>query len=172
MTLTLTTSIGRPAGRALVRSLCGAALFVTAFSSSAFAGPFDIFAGKWAGTGTILVGDGGSERIRCQATYNLGPNGTAVSQILRCASDSYRFDLTTNVESSGGQLSGEWGEASRGVNGTLQGRMTANGDVQATVSTVGFNANLNVSVRGNRQTISIRSDNTDLRGVDISLTKS
>ena len=170
MTLTLTTSIGRRGTRALVRSLCGAALFVAASASSASAGPFDSFAGNWTGAGTILVNNGGTERIRCRATYRLGPNGTAVSQILTCASDSYRFDLTANVENSGGQLSGDWGESSRGVSGTLQGRMSG-GDVQAVVSTAGFNANLNLSIRGNKQTISIRSDNTDLRGVDISLTK-
>ena len=157
--------------RALVRSLCGAALLVAATASSAVAGPFDSFAGNWTGTGTILVGNGGQERIRCRATYRLGPNGTAVSQILTCASDSYRFDLVTNVNNSGGQLTGDWGESSRGVSGTLQGRMTGT-DVQAKVSTAGFNADLTLSLRGNRQTISIRSDNTDLRGVDISLTKS
>lgn len=160
--------------KALTRSLCtrslGAAALLAASAGSALAGPFDLFAGDWSGTGTIYVNDGGQERIRCRATYKVDGGGTVLTQVLRCASDSYRFDLSTNVTNAGGALSGSWGETSRGINGTLEGRMTG-GDVRAQVTTVGFTANLSLSTRGNKQTISIRSDNTSLRGVDISLGK-
>jgi hypothetical protein len=151
------------------RSLLGAALLLVASTGFAKAGPFDAMVGNWSGAGTIYVSDGGTERIRCRATYTVDMQGM-LNQVLRCASDSYRFDLTSNVVNSGGALSGSWGETSRGVSGTLQGRMNGS-DVQAQVQTAGFNANLALSTRGNKQTISIRSDNADLRGVDIALSK-
>lgn len=170
MPLKTNSSIRQSASRMTVRALAGAALFLATSTGYAAAGPFDNFAGNWSGTGTIFVGDGGSERIRCRATYTVGASGAGLSQVLRCASDSYKFELTANVLNSNGALSGDWGEATRNVSGTLQGKMSGS-DVQATVSTVGFNANLTLSLRGNKQTISIRSDNTDLRGVDIALAK-
>ena len=49
-----------------------------------------------------------------------------------CASDSYRFDLTTNVTASGSTLSGIWSETSRNVNGTLGGKING-GDIDALV---------------------------------------
>lgn len=149
--------------------MLGAALLLMATAGYAKAGPFDAMLGSWSGAGTIYVSDGGTERIRCRASYSVDGQG-ALNQILRCASDSYKFELSSNVVNSGGALSGSWGEASRGVSGTLQGRMNG-GNVQALVQTAGFNANLALSTRGNKQTISIRSDNADLRGVDIALSK-
>jgi hypothetical protein len=158
-----------PLSTPITRSLC-AAVLLAASAGAALAGPFDLFAGNWSGTGTIYVNDG-QERIRCRATYSVDAAGTALTQVLLCASDSYRFNLSTNVTNSGGALSGSWGETSRGVSGTLEGRMSGS-DVRALVSTVGFTANLTLTMRGGKQTISIRSDNQDLRGVDISLAKS
>jgi hypothetical protein len=155
--------------QSISRSLMGATLLLAASASYAHAGPFDNMLGSWSGSGTIYVSDGGQERIRCRASYNVDNQG-ALNQVLRCASDSYRFELSSNVVNSGGDLTGSWGEATRGISGTLQGHMSG-GDVKALVQTAGFNANLALSTRGNKQTISIRSDNTDLRGVDIALSK-
>ena len=161
-------------GSILRRLLPGAVLAVSmmfvASPGQAQTGPFAGLAGAWSGTGHILVADGGSERIRCRATYKVESTGSAVSQVLRCASDSYRFDLTTNVTASGNTLSGHWAETSRNVNGTLGGRVSG-GDISALVEANGFSATLNLQTRGNKQTIAIRSQNTDLRGVDITLTR-
>lgn len=133
-------------------------------------GPFAHLVGAWAGSGQILVADGNSERIRCRATYKIEETGSALNQILRCASDSYRFDLTTTVTASGNTLSGIWSESSRNVNGTLGGRISGD-EISALVEANGFSASLTMQTRGNRQVIAIRSQNTDLRGVDITLTR-
>jgi hypothetical protein len=132
-------------------------LFVATVSGSvsyAQSGPFAGMAGVWAGGGTVTLDDGSSERIRCRATYAVGAGGAGLNMNLLCASDSYRFDLTGNLVSDRGVLSGTWGESSRGINGTLQGR-GANGDFQLAANAGGFNANLALTTRGNRQSVNI-----------------
>lgn len=151
--------------------LGGMALAAIISTGSAHAqGAFSGLEGAWSGSGKILVTNGASENIRCRATYNVGSAGSTLNQVLRCASDSYRFDLTTNVTASGNNLSGIWTENSRNVNGTLSGRLTG-GEVDALVEANGFSATFNMVTKANRQTIAIRSQNTDLRGVDITLSK-
>jgi len=61
------------------------------------------------------MSNGAAERIRCRATYAVNGAGRALQQTLRCASDSYRLDISSNVVSEGGALSGSWSEATRGV---------------------------------------------------------
>lgn len=158
-----------------LRRLPGCSLLLAAFmlvASPGFAqsGPFSGMEGNWSGTGQILIKDGGSERIRCRATYRIEGSGTGMNQVLRCASDSYRFDLTTNVTASGSSLSGNWSETNRNINGTVGGRVSGN-DVNALVEANGFSATLAMQTRGNKQTVAIRSQNTDLRGLDITLSR-
>jgi hypothetical protein len=151
-------------------AVLAASMMLLASPGQAQSGPFANMAGAWTGTGKILIKDGGSESIRCRATYTVGGTGASMGQVLRCASDSYRFDLTTNVTASGSNLSGSWSETSRNVNGTLGGRING-GDIEALVEANGFAASLNMRTQGNKQVIAIRSQNTDLRGVDITLTR-
>ncbi len=42
-----------------------------------------------------------TERIRRKASYNVSSTGLGLKQTLRCASDSYKFDLSTDVTSQG-----------------------------------------------------------------------
>lgn len=156
-----------------VRRLLGSAvlagsMMLLASPGQAQTGPFSNMGGAWTGSGKILIKDGGSESIRCRATYTVGNSGAGLNQVLRCASDSYRFDLTTNVIASGSTLSGSWSETSRNVNGTLGGKING-GEIEALVEANGFAASLSMRTSGNQQVIAIRSQNNDLRGVDITL---
>jgi hypothetical protein len=131
--------------------------------------PFANFAGNWSGNGTISIADGGTERIRCRGTYTVNGSGNNLHQVLRCASDSYKFELTSDVEASGSSISGSWNEASRGVNGSIQGKVS-NGEISALVQTNGYAATFNVVTRGNKQSVNISSKG-ELRGVTISLAR-
>jgi hypothetical protein len=147
-------------------------LFVASVSGSASyaqSGPFAGMAGNWSGGGTVTLDDGSSERIRCRATYAVGAGGTGLNQSLTCASDSYRFILSTNVVAQGSALSGTWSESSRGVNGTLEGRGSS-GNFQVVASAPGFTANLSLATRGNRQSVVI-SAASQFRGASIALTR-
>jgi hypothetical protein len=159
---------------AVIRRLIFAvvALFVASVSGSASyaqSGPFAGMAGNWSGGGTVTLDDGSSERIRCRATYAVGAGGTGLNQSLTCASDSYRFILSSNVVAQGSALSGTWSESSRGVNGTLQGR-GAGGNFQVVASAPGFTASLSLTTRGNRQSVVIRAE-SQFRGASIALTR-
>jgi hypothetical protein len=83
-------------------------LGLSAPSINAQSAPFAGMAGSWAGSGRIDLQDGTSERIRCRASYSVGGDGLSFQQQLRCASDSYKFDVNSNVQSHGGSLSGTW----------------------------------------------------------------
>jgi len=160
---------------AAVRGLIvgAAALFATSISGSASyaqSGPFNGLAGNWSGTGTVTLDDGSSERIRCRASYAVGAGGTGLNQTLICASDSYKFDLKTNVVAQGNSLSGTWSESSRGVNGNLEGRASG-GNFQVVAQAPGFTANISLTTRGNRQSVVIKPE-SQFRGATITLTRS
>jgi hypothetical protein len=127
-------------------------------------------AGVWSGGGTLTLDDGSTERVRCRATYAVGNGGNGLNQSLTCASDSYRFNLSSNVIASGGSLSGTWSESSRGVNGSLEGR-GSNGNFQVVASAPGFTANISLRTTGNKQSVVIRAE-SQFRGASISLSRS
>ena len=160
---------------ARVRTLIlGAVAVLAAFAfstpSQAQSGMFTGLAGVWSGSGTVMLDDGSSERIRCRATYAVGEGGHGLNQTLTCASDSYKFDLRSNVVAEGGQISGNWSEMSRNISGTIQGR-GGNGVIQVIASAPGFNANISLTTRGNRQSVVIKSEGS-FRGAAITLSRS
>lgn len=148
----------------------GAALMVSVSAGYAQpSGPFAGFSGAWSGTGTVALSDGTTERIRCKADYKVDGTGKALKQSLRCASDSYKIDLSSDVTSSGGRISGNWSEASRNINGSLQGT-AGGGQIQVFVEANGFAANLTLRTSGNRQTVQISSKG-EIRGVNITMVR-
>ena len=83
-------------------------------------------------------------------------NGDHVRLALRCASDSYNFDLAGDVDHRNGAISGSWTEASRKAAGTISGRV--NGDhIEANAKGDSFSVNLSLTTRGNRQAVTIQS---------------
>lgn len=158
--------------RSLVRA---AALFAAVgLSSAAYAqapsAPFAGMAGVWSGSGMISFEDGSKERIRCKATYAVSGDGTGLNQSLLCASDSYKFELKSDVKAKGGELSGNWAETTRGVTGSLQGRASA-GKFNVDVSSPAFNAKLILTTTGNKQQVSITSEG-QFKGASIALNRS
>lgn len=132
-------------------------------------GPFAGFDGAWSGTGTVALSDGTTERIRCKADYKVSGAGMDLKQTLRCASDSYKFDLSSDVISNGDRISGNWSEASRNVNGNLQGT-AGGGQIEVFVEAAGFAASLTLRTNGSRQTVQINSKG-EIRGVNITMVK-
>ena len=125
--------------------------FAAVPARSAVMSPFSVMAGNWSGGGTVSMANGEQERLRCRATYNVAGAGDELVLNLRCASDSYKFDLASNVQYRGGAISGEWTEASRNASGTISGR--AEGDnVEAAPRGQNFSVDLSLTTRGNRQT--------------------
>ncbi len=165
----MTTRSAKLLGHALKAAGAGALLMLSVSASHAQSAPFAGFDGNWSGIGTVTMSDGSSEKIRCRASYKVGGSGTALEQSLRCASDSYKFDLAANVKSDGSNVSGSWSEASRNVYGNLNGK-AGGGQIDVFVEAAGFAANITLTTRGNKQNVSISSKG-EIRGVNISMTK-
>ncbi|WP_245504401.1 hypothetical protein [Lichenihabitans psoromatis] len=135
-------------------------------------GPFGGLSGQWSGTGTIAVSNGSNERIRCRSSYSVTPSGEALHQELRCASDSYKFEVTSNVlADANGALSGTWTENTRQVTGAVTGRVTP-GQIQTSVNGSAFSATLLVSTKGGKQAVSIHPQGTDIKSIDIEMRRS
>ncbi len=157
-------------GQAIKAAGVGAVLMLSVTASNAQSGPFIGFNGAWSGNGTVALSDGTTERIRCKADYLVDGSGLGLKQTLKCASDSYKFDLTSDVRSQGDRISGSWSEASRNVFGNLQGT-AGGGRIEVFVEANGFAANLTLQTNGNRQTVQISSKG-EIRGVNITMVKS
>lgn len=133
--------------------------------------PFLGLSGYWSGAGTITMANGTTERIRCKATYSVNAAGKAVQQTLRCASDTYRFEISSNVVADSGSLSGSWAEATHGVSGNISGRASGV-EIAANVVGAGFSAHLDVRTKGDRQSVTIKPQGgTDVMAVSIALRK-
>ena len=146
-----------------------AVTFAAAPTHAAFS-PLRSLAGTWSGGGMLSMASGERQPLRCRATYNVGGGGDEARINLRCASASYRFDLASNVAYRGGEITGDWSEASRNASGTISGR-AAGDHIEAAARGQNFSANLSLTTRGNRQTVTIHPEGTEVRDVSLALNR-
>ena len=156
--------------RAALRAGAAVAL-VAAASPSYAAGPFSSFEGNWTGVGTVSVENGSKERLRCRAHYDVGGGGASMSQNLTCASDSYKFNVVSNVQAEGNSISGQWEETSRGAKGRISGRITPT-QISAFVQGAGFTASIGIAARGGRQSVTMSPTGTDIKNVSVTMSRS
>ena len=150
----------------------GALSAVASTARAAEEGPFVGLSGSWAGDGTVTMANGTRERIRCRASYSVPPMGHSMNQGLQCASDSYRFDVKSNVfVETGGTLRGTWSEATNQVAGAVSGQISA-GQIATSITSPVFSARLSVTTKGGRQSVSIQPQGTDVRSVTIEMRRS
>ncbi len=151
------------------------AVAVAAVSSAAVpaprSGPFASLSGSWSGGGTISLNNGSKERIRCRAQYRVTDSGSEAQLELRCAGDSYKFELQSSVSHNGEAISGTWSEATRGAIGTISGTASGN-QINLRANSAAFSALLALSTRSNQQSISIQSPGSEISAVAISLNRS
>jgi len=132
------------------------------------AGLFETWGGTWSGHGTLSTSDGARDRVRCNVTYTVQSGGHTVKQDLRCASDTYRFEITSNIIQQGQDLTGDWFEGTRRVGGRIFGRASGTQlDIRAAGDT--FTALVTVNTQGNRQTYLLESPGSQLASVSITL---
>ena len=146
--------------------LLSAALLVPAPAASS---PFAAFPGEWTGSGDVTMSDGSRDRIKCKASYSIGPSGQALNINVNCASDSYRVNIISNVVAEGSAFTGTWRETTRQVSGDVTGKVPRAGEYQASLSGTGFGLELAATSNGKVQAITINSHGTDVQSVKISL---
>jgi hypothetical protein len=132
-------------------------------------GPFSAYAGSWAGSGTVTASNGNNERIRCRAHYSVLQRDADLNQQLRCASDSYHFDVNSVLLADPeGRIRGTWEETTRRANGSVSGRLA--GDVvSGHVAGTGFTAEITVTLRGDRQSVRLAPSGAEITLVAIEL---
>jgi hypothetical protein len=154
-----------------VRMLTAAAFMLAASSAySQTANPFAKFGGSWFGGGYIQLSNGSKERIRCRAGFT--PAEMFILRLdIRCAGDSYNFELQSEMSHNSGSISGTWSENTRGIGGGLYGRI--NGDrIMANVESPAFNATFYLVTEGDKQTVRIQSPGSEISDVLIALNRS
>jgi hypothetical protein len=162
----LTSSMKSALVVAAAASLLG---FAAPASVEASNSPFTALSGSWSGGGVITMASGSKERIRCRAKYEVGDAGTNLDLTLRCASDTYNFELQSNVAHSNGIVSGTWAETTRHVGGNIDGNARGN-SINVRVSGT-ISALLAVNTNANQQSISIQAPGTEMASVAISLSR-
>lgn len=151
-----------------------AATFLLAWTaSSQEANPFNKFGGNWTGNGLIYLSNGNKEKIRCRGGFTPADmfNVVSLKLELRCAGDSYNFELQSELNYRDGAISGTWSEMTRGVNGTVSGKI--NGDqIQAVAESQTFTAILElISIGENKQQVRITSPGSEMTDVLIGLNR-
>jgi hypothetical protein len=132
--------------------------------------PFAMMAGTWSGGGMIELTNDIKEKLRCRATYTYTQASSGLALAIRCASDNYKFELTSNVVERNGQISGQWSETAYGVSGSISGRVNG-GRIQAVAQGDSFTAALSVNTNGNRQSVTITPRATYIVNVQIGMGK-
>jgi hypothetical protein len=86
----------------------------------------DGLAGRWNGTGTVVLPSGAAERARCRATFKkAGGRGFDMDAV--CATSSLRVAQTATLQQSGpNRFSGEFLNTEYNVQGTIN--LTLQGD--------------------------------------------
>jgi hypothetical protein len=116
--------------------------------------PFAQMAGAWNGGGSIELTGDIKENLRCRANYVYGAAANSLALSIRCASDNYKFELTSNVVERRGQISGTWSEAAYKVSGQISGRVQGN-HISAIAKGDSFTSDLAVTTTANRMVVTM-----------------
>jgi hypothetical protein len=129
---------------------------------------FTGFSGSWRGSGRVTTTDGRTESITCRAHYDVSQSGASLSQLLVCASDSFRFEIHSDVVADGRSAQGGWQESTRNVSGNLIGHID-NGVFDGSVDGPGFTAGVVLKTSGRRQAVTITPHAGDIATVGVEL---
>ena len=153
--------------RALMIAVTAAAGLAAVAMPARAASPFAGLDGSWSGGGRVQFEGGQTEALRCTAYYTPSGGGAHLGLALRCASASNKIDLRGRLSHSGGRIAGDWEERTYNAQGTAVGSA---GDGRIVLRLTGpISGSMSVAVSRNRQTISITTQGTAIRGVQIAL---
>jgi hypothetical protein len=157
-------------GLVLAAGLAGAVALAPQIGAADTASPWAKFVGNWRGSGEVIEADGTREHISCRGKYSTSSGGEALSLAIKCASDSYSFDIGSYLVASGQSVSGDWQEYSRKIQGHVTGHV-GDGQMEGSIAGASFTAETSVRVAGRKQTLSLRAKGAQSVRAEISLTR-
>lgn len=144
-------------------SICLAVQAMAAPASAAAL--FDKMRGTWSGTGTARFEGGRSESLRCNAYYT--GSGDVLKLALRCATSGNKIEMRGQLKASGTNVSGSWEERTFNAEGAASGSL---GDASVNLRISGaVSGSLSFQLSGSRQTVTLATSGTALRGLSIGL---
>lgn len=152
--------------RAILAALCLPALALPSLADGAFAS----FAGNWRGAGNITLSGGQTEKLTCKAYYNPKNGGAELGIAITCSSQANKIELRANLNSSGDKVSGSWEERAFNSSGSISGNANG-GKLNLSISGT-LKGNMSISTGGGSQSVTIRTDGTGFKSVNLKLSKS
>lgn len=127
-------------------------------------------AGFWMGPGSIEFEQGASEALMCKAYYATADQPSRLSIVLRCASRSNKIELRAKLVLDGSSLSGKWEERTFNAQGTATGEVKDQ-EITMTIDGGGFTATMLVTQEGRYQSVSITTQGTGFKKVNVTLSR-
>ncbi len=125
--------------------------------------------GAWAGTGSVRLENGKSERLKCKGYYN-AKAGSALGMAINCGNASFKINMRANLKSAGGTITGTWEEREFNQTGNVSGKQTEGGFQLK--FTGALSGSMNVTTTGTKQTVSISTGGPGFTGVNLQFAKS
>lgn len=153
------------AHRFALATLVGSAVSLPAYADAAFSQ----FGGTWRGGGNVVLSGGQSEKLTCKAYYTPKNSGAQLGIALSCASQANKIELRANLDSNGNSVSGSWEERAFNSSGSITG--SASGS-KMTLSISGtLKGTMHISTGGSSQSVTINTDGTGFKSVNLKLSK-
>ncbi len=169
----MTISLNRRAAARYRRAIgagvaaCAVVVALAASTAGRAGGIFEPLAGTWRGEGQVTLTGGKTEHLSCKAYYTPKDSGAGLGLALACASAGNKIDLRASLASEGATITGNWEERSFNSTGTVHGTsgenridLTIKGTLEATMS---------ITMEGANQLISISTNGTGFKSVDLEL---
>jgi hypothetical protein len=147
-----------------------AALALAVAATGARAGSIDEMTGYWTGSGSVVLSNGNTERVKCAVTYKISEGGTQIKQSMRCASADYNINASADLNVKGQSVTGSWEEKTYSAVGEVSGRYTGSNFVLS-IKGASFTASMNLTVSDCKQSISIAPQGLDVARISIGLAK-
>ncbi|MBZ0218008.1 MAG: hypothetical protein K8F25_15735 [Fimbriimonadaceae bacterium] len=138
-------------------------------SESHAATPFDTLRGAWRGSGKMNLRSGSAERLVCTAYYTGG--GSRLDLLIRCAGETTKIEMLSNLTSSGSRLKGSWEERTFNAQGSIEGQITGDLITMAITGLGDIRGRMSVSFTRSKQEVSIFVEGIGLKSVDLKLSR-
>jgi hypothetical protein len=132
-------------------------------------GPFSALVGTWTGTGTARLEGGKSEKLSCKGYYS-GSGGSELKLNIICANASTKVELRSVLKYAGGKVTGTWEERNYNQTGTITGSAD-DSKMRLTIGGGGLTGSLSVSIGGATQSVSLSTQGSVLKGVNINFAR-
>jgi hypothetical protein len=150
------------------RSSVLAALGIMIGSAGSHAAKLDDFAGYWTGGGKVTLNNGSTEQVKCVVTYKT--TGDQLRQNIRCASQGFSFNGTSELQITGNKVTGKWIENTYSATGDVTGKFNDAG-FALSISGMTFTATMDVATVGCKQTLDITPKGLEVVKIALGLGK-